>query len=140
MEQRLSMVTLGVADMALSRSFYERLGWQASPASNEHVTFFTAGGTVLALFGRTALAEDAGIADSPGDFGAVSLAHNVSTRALVAEALEQARTAGARIIRPAEEVFWGGVRGYFADPDGHLWEVAWNPHFPLDAHGAVTLP
>ena len=140
MEQRLSMVTLGVADVGLSRAFYERLGWRASSASNPHVTFFSAGGTVLALFGRAALADDAGVSDGPAGFTAVTLAHNVPTREAVAETLEQARVAGARIVRPAEEVFWGGVRGYFADPDGHLWEVAWNPYFPLDSNGTVTLP
>lgn len=140
MDQRLSMVTLGVEDVGRSRAFYERLGWRASPAGNEHVAFFAAGGTVLALFGRTALAEDAGVADGPAGFGGITLAHNVPTREAVAETLEHARAAGARIVRPAEEVFWGGVRGYFADPDGHHWEVAWNPHFPLDANGTVILP
>lgn len=141
MEQRLSMVTLGVADVGRSRAFYERLGWQASPASNPHVAFFSAGGAVLGLYGRAALAEDAGVADSaPPGFAGITLAHNVSTREAVAETLEQARAAGAEIVRPAEEVFWGGVRGHFRDPDGHLWEVAWNPHFPLDPDGRVKLP
>lgn len=140
MNQRLSIVTLGVADVAHSRAFYERLGWRPSPAGNEHIAFFSAGGTVLALFGRSALADDSGVADSPVGFSGITLAHNVPTREAVAEVLEHARTAGACVIRPAEDVFWGGVRGIFADPDGHLWEIAWNPHFPLDSDGAIILP
>jgi catechol 2,3-dioxygenase-like lactoylglutathione lyase family enzyme len=140
MDQRLSMVTLGVSDVGRSRAFYQRLGWAPSPAGNDHVAFFSAGGMVLGLFGRAALAEDAAVPDGPTGFAGVTLAHNVPTRDAVAVVLEQARQAGAKILRPAEEVFWGGVRGYFSDPDGHLWEVAWNPHFPLDAEGRIILP
>lgn len=140
MEPRLSLVTLGVADLAVSRAFYGRLGWRESSASTLDVAFFQAGGTVLALFGRQALAEDAGVAAAGSGFAAVALAHNTRSKDAVAEVLAEAEQAGARIVRPAEDVFWGGHRGYFADPDGHLWEVAWNPFFPFDAAGNLHLP
>ncbi len=140
MEPRLSFVTLGVADVARSRAFYERLGFSASKASNEAVTFFNAGGVVLALFGRKALAEDAGVANAPAAFSGVALAHNVRSEADVDAVLAEATAAGGRIVKPAQRAAWGGWTGYFADPDGHLWEVAHNPFFPLDAHGIVQLP
>lgn len=141
MDQRLSVVTLGVADLARARRFYEAgLGWKPSGAGNEHVVFFQSGGMVLALFGRHALAEDGNIGDDGGGFGGITLAHNVRGRAEVDAAIEQAKAAGARILKPAQETFWGGYSGYFADPDGHPWEVAHNPFWPLDAHGNVTLP
>ncbi|MCR6629826.1 MAG: VOC family protein [Magnetospirillum sp.] len=140
MQPRLSLVTLGVADVALSRAFYGRLGFVESSAGNENVAFFQAGGVVLALFGQQALAEDAGIAFAAPGYRGVTLAHNVATREQVAEVLAEAERAGARIVKPAQDVFWGGHSGYFADPDGHLWEVAWNPFFPLDAGGRVLLP
>ena len=140
MEQRFSLVTLGVADIAASRAFYERLGWRASPPSNEHVTFFQMGGMILGLYGRAALAADAGVPAEGSGFRGVSLAYNARDKAGVDAALETARKAGAAIVKPAEEVFWGGYSGYFADPDGHLWEVAWNPGFPIDATGNISLP
>lgn len=140
MEPRLSFVTLGVADIARARAFYERLGFRASSDSNETVTFFDAGGVVLALFGRATLAEDAKVADSPPGFSGVALAHNVRTEAEVAQVLTEAEAAGATILKPAERAFWGGHTGYFQDPDGHIWEVAFNPFFPLDAQGHVVLP
>lgn len=140
MEPRLSFVTLGVADVARSRAFYERLGFSASKASNEAVTFFNAGGVVLALFGRQALAEDAGVANSPEAFSGIALAHNVRSEVDVDAVLAEATAAGGRIVKPAQRASWGGWTGYFADPDGHLWEVAHNPFFPLDAHGTVQLP
>ncbi len=139
MEQRLSLVTLGVADVARSRWFYEALGWRASTASQADVAFFQLGGIGLALFGRAALAEDAGLPETPG-FGGVALAHNARTREEVDTILERARAAGARILRPTRETTWGGYAGYFADPDGHPWEVAWNPHFPLRPDGSLKLP
>jgi catechol 2,3-dioxygenase-like lactoylglutathione lyase family enzyme len=138
-EQRLSLVTLGVADVARSRWFYEALGWRASTASQADVAFFQLGGIGLALFGRTALAKDAGLAETAG-VGAVALAHNARTRAEVDTILERARAAGARILKPARDTSWGGYSGYFADPDGHPWEVAWNPHFPLRPDGSLMLP
>jgi len=140
MEPRLTIVTLGAADVARSRAFYERLGFTASGASNPNITFFRAGGVVLALFGRAALAEDAGVPEDGAGFRGVTLAHNVASREEVAAVLAEAVAAGATLVKPAQDVFWGGHSGYFADPDGHLWEVAWNPFFPLDDQGNVTLP
>lgn len=140
MEARLSLVTLGVADVGRSRAFYERLGFKASSASEDSVVFFDAGGVVLALFGREALAADAGVDAQGSGFRAVTLAHNVRSEAEVERVLGEACAAGARLLRPAEKAFWGGTTGYFADPDGHVWEVAYNPFFPLDADGRVRLP
>ncbi len=140
MEQRLSLVTLGVADVARSRRFYERLGWKASGASNESIAFFQLGGVALALFGRAALARDAGLPGEGRGFGGITLAHNVRTRQEVDAVLVRAKEAGARILKPAEEAFWGGYSGYFTDPDGHPWEVAWNPQFPLRDDGGLQLP
>ncbi len=140
MEPRLSLVTLGVADVARARAFYEKLGFAPSGVGNDSVAFFPAGGVVLALYGRTSLAQDAGIADSTPGFSGVSLAHNVRSEAEVDAVLREAVAAGGRLIRSGHKVFWGGYVGYFADPDGHLWEVAHNPDFPLDADGRIELP
>jgi len=140
MEQRLSLVTLGVRDLAQARGFYERLGWRASSASNDGVAFFKAGGVVLGLYGREALAEDASVSAEGSGFAGVALAHNTASRAAVDAVIAEAEAAGGTVIKPAEDVFWGGYSGYFADPDGHLWEVAWNPHFPFDEAGNLILP
>lgn len=140
MEPRLSFVTLGVTDMPRARAFYERLGFKASAASQEGVTFFDAGGVVLALFGRSELAEDATVDDSVSGFSGVALAHNVASEAAADAVIAEAVAAGGRLVKAARKVFWGGYSGYFSDPDGHLWEVAYNPFFPLDAAGRVTLP
>jgi len=140
MEPRVSFVTLGVADVARARAFYEKLGFKASSASNETVTFFDGGGMVLALFGRKALADDAGISSKGSGFARVALAHNVRSEKEVARVLAEAKRAGATIVKPSQKAVWGGQTGYFQDPDGHLWEVAYNPVFPLDAEGRVTLP
>ncbi len=139
MEPRLSLITLGVADIARARRFYEALGFTAGRASQESVTFFPAGGVVLALFGRAALAEDAAVADRATGFAAIALAHNARSEADVDQALAEAVSAGAKLIKPAGKTFWGGYSGYFADPDGHLWEVAHNPYFTFDAEGRVVL-
>jgi catechol 2,3-dioxygenase-like lactoylglutathione lyase family enzyme len=139
MEPRLSLITLGVADVARARRFYEALGFKAGRASLESVTFLDAGGVVLALWGRAALAEDAGVADSTPGFSGVALAHNARSQADVDKALDQAVAAGARLIKPAEKTFYDGYAGYFADPDGHVWEVAHNPHFTLLPDGRVAL-
>ena len=139
MEPRLSLITLGVADIARARRFYEALGFTAGRASQESVTFFPAGGVVLALFGRAALAEDAAVADSATGFAAIALAHNARSEVDVDQALAEAVSAGAKLIKPAGKTFWGGYSGYFADPDGHLWEVAYNPYFKLDDAGRVAL-
>jgi predicted lactoylglutathione lyase len=142
-EQRISLITLGVADVARSRRFYEALGWRASGASQESVAFFQLGGMALGLYGREALAEDAGLVETaPGgpDFGGITLAQNVRSQEAVDQMLAEAVRAGARILKPAQKVFWGGYSGYFADPDGHPWEVAWNPGFALEADGSLRLP
>ena len=141
MDQRLSIVTLGVTDMAASRAFYERLGWQASGQSNENVTFFQAGSVIFGLYGHAALAEDATVKDvGVPAFRGVSLAYNCRDKADVDAVLEEAKVAGAKIIKNAEEVFWGGYSGYFADPDCHLWEVAYNPFFAVADDGSISLP
>ena len=140
MRPRLTLVTLGVEDMVRARKFYETLGFQASSASNDNVTFFDAGGVVLGLFGRAALAKDATVTDSAPGFSGISLAHNVGSEAEVDATIAEAVAAGGRLVKTAHKVFWGGYSGYFADPDGHLWEVAHNPFFPLDAEGRVQLP
>ncbi len=124
----------------VSRAFYEALGFKASAASNASVTFFDAGGPVLALFARCALAQDAEVYDSHPGFPGVALAHNVNSEADVDRVIAEAVAAGAKPLKPGQRAFWGGYSGYFADPDGHIWEVAHNPFFPLDAAGRVTLP
>jgi uncharacterized protein len=140
LEPRVSFVTLGVADVGTSRKFYEALGLTASAASQAEVAFFDLGGIVLSLFGREALAEDANVRGSEPGFSGVSLAHNVNSESEVDQVLGEAVTAGAKLLKPGQKAFWGGYSGYFADPDGHLWEVAYNPFMPLDANGRVTLP
>jgi uncharacterized protein len=137
-EQRLSLVTLGVADLGRARAFYEALGWSASGDPDADVAFFQAGGMVLALWSRASLAADSGVEDSPG-WGGVTLAHNVRTAAEVDAVIEQARAAGAAIPREPGETFWGGYSGVFADPDGHPWEVAHNPRWTIGEDGSVTI-
>src|SRR4051812_46630431 len=121
MEPRLSLVTLGVENIARARAFYEALGFKPGSASEENVTFLDAGGVVLALFSRASLAEDATVCDSVPGFSGISLAHNARSEAEVNSVLEEAVAAGATLIKPAGKVFWGGYSGYFADLDGHLW-------------------
>ncbi|MEV5210176.1 VOC family protein [Micromonospora sp. NPDC053740] len=139
MEQRISLVTLGVADVARAKAFYEQLGWQGQEV--EETVFIQAGGLALVLWGRDKLAEDAGI-DDPGSagFGGMTLAQNVRSRAEVDEVIATATRAGATVTKPAAETFYGGYAGYFADPDGHLWEIAWNPGFTLAEDGTLTVP
>ena len=120
MEPRISLITLGVADMARARRFYETLGWRAS-GPGEGVTFFQAGGMILSLYGREALAADAHLPAEGSGFGGITLAYNVRERADVDRVLTEAKAAGAIILKPAEDAFWGGYSGYFADPDGHPW-------------------
>ncbi len=138
MEQRISLVTLGVEDLARARRFYERLGWHTNARPEDDVVFFQAGGMVLALWGREQLAADSGVEDR-GGFGGVTLAHNVRSPAEVDRVMEEARSAGASITREVGETFWGGYSGAFADPDGHPWEVAHNPRWTLEPDGAVRL-
>jgi hypothetical protein len=139
MEQRLSLLTLGVTDVARARRFYERLGWRGQEV--EQTVFFQAGGMALVLWGREDLAHDAGVpVDRPVAFEGIALAHNVRSRDEVDAILAAAVDAGATITRSAEETSYGGYAGYFADPDGHLWEIAHNPGFTLDSGGALVLP
>ncbi len=139
MEQRVSLVTLGVSDLARSRSFYRQMGWVESSASMDEVAFFQVGGMVLALWSRDELAQDSTVTDS-GGWGGVTLAHNTRAIDEVDNVIEQARSAGATIGREPAETVWGGYSGVFIDPDGHPWEVAHNPGWPLDDDGAVWLP
>lgn len=137
----VTIITLGVDDMAGMRGFYERLGLTASTASNEQVTFFQLGSLVLSLYGRNSLAEDAMVeAGAAASFKGFTLAWNATSRDAVDAIMKQAAGAGAKIRKPAQEVFWGGYSGYFADPEENLWEVAHNPFFPFDANGVLKLP
>jgi predicted lactoylglutathione lyase len=140
MEQRLSLVTLGVADVAASRAFYERLGWKASSLGGDGVAFFQMGGIALSVYGRAHLAADAGVPPEGSGFGGIALAQNVRSKEEVDAVLAEAERAGGRIIAKAQDKFWGGYSGYFADPDGHPWEVAWNPGFALADDGRLTVP
>lgn len=142
MQPRVSLITLGVHDLDRARRFYEQgLGWQPSSASVDDVVFFQlAGGLVLALYPREELAKDARLPAEGSGFSGITLAHNVPERELVDATLAQAAAVGATIVKPAEDAFWGGRSGYFADPEGHLWEVAWNPGFPMAADGTIHLP
>jgi uncharacterized protein len=139
MEQRLSVVTLGVADLERSRRFYEEgLGWRRGNRHAE-VVFFQLPGMVLALFGRSDLAADAKLPAAGSGFGGITLAYCTRSREEVDAVLAEAAAAGATILKPAEDAFWGGYSGYFADPDGHPWEVAWNPEWTLADDGSVRL-
>jgi uncharacterized protein len=136
-EQRLSLLTLGVADLDASRRFYEALGWRETPRA-EGVVFFQAGGMVIALWERAALAADSGV-DDTGGWGGITLAHNVPSPEAVDSVIEQARAAGATIAREPAPTFWGGYSGVFIDPDGHPWEVAHNPYWTLADDGSISL-
>jgi len=138
--QRLSMVTLGVADVARASAFYESLGWRRSSASQDTITFFTMQGSVLGLFGRDALAEDAAVDPTGSGFRGVSLAINCADRDEVDGVYAEWLAAGATACKAPHAVFWGGYSGHVADPDGHLWEIAHNPYSPNDEHGRMQLP
>jgi len=138
MEQRLSLITLGVADLARARAFYETLGWTSGAQPEDDVVFFQAGGPIVALWGRDQLAEDTVVEDT-GGWGGITLAHNVRSPAEVDSVLAEAEAAGATILRPGAETFWGGYSGVFVDPDGHPWEVAHNPHWTLHDDGSISL-
>lgn len=128
---RLSIVTLGVADLPRSVAFYAALGWDRSPASMDEIVWFRLTGSALGLFSRADLAADAGVPVSGSGFSGVTLAINVETEDLVDSSIADALAAGGSIAKPPTHAEWGGYSGYFADPDGHLWEVAYNPTFPL---------
>ena len=139
MEQRISLLTLGVSDLQRARRFYEGLGWHTNAKPEDDVVFYQAGGMILALWGREELAADSG-AEDHGGFGGVTLAHNVRSPAEVDRVMEEALAAGATIAREAGETFWGGYTGVFVDPDGHPWEVAHNPRWTIAPDGSVRLP
>lgn len=144
MEQRLTMVTLGVRNLARARAFYEQgLGWTLGDGVEGQVAFYQLGGMLVGLYGLEALAEDAKLTLAPLEpgktLGGITLAYNVRDEAAVDAALAEAEAAGATILKPAEKVFWGGYSGYFADPDGHPWEVAFNPFWTLNDDGSVSL-
>ena len=140
MRQKLSIVTLGVRDLKSSLAFYcDGLGWTNSQDSNENIAFFDLGGVVLALYPKHLLAEDAGVNADGNGFSGFTLAHNTKTREEVDAVLHKAEQAGAPIVKQAQDVFWGGYSGYFSDPDGYLWEVAWNPFFAFDENDALVL-
>jgi uncharacterized protein len=139
MRQRLSLVTLGVSDLARARAFYEALGWETGAAPADDVVFFQSGDMVVALWSREQLAEDSGVSDD-GGWGGVTLAHNVASPEEVDTVIAEAEVAGATIARRGAETFWGGYSGVFVDPDGHPWEVAHNPRWTLGEDGSITLP
>ena len=138
MEQRLSLVTLGVRDLGRARRFYEEMGWRTRARAEDDVVFFQAGGMVLALWDRAMLADDSGMQDG-GGWGGVTLAHNVRSPEEVDAVIGEARSAGARITTEPGPTFWGGYSGAFADPDGHPWEVAHNPRWTIGPDGSVRL-
>lgn len=139
MEQRISLVTLGVSDLVRSRRFYEALGWRPLEGP-EGVVFFQLPGMMFGLWSREELAKDAGLPPAQaasGGFSGLALAYNARERADVDAVVKEARKAGGDITKPAADTFWGGYSGYFTDPDGHLWEVAWNPGWRIDEKGGV---
>lgn len=140
MQPKINVITLGVDNIERSKKFYEDLGFVASSVSNEHFVAFQLVGIVFCLYPAQLLAEDAKTSLSSKGFRGITLAYNVEDKKEVQQILEQAEKCGANIIKPAQDVFWGGHSGYFADPDGHLWEVAWNPHWPLGEDGLIRLP
>jgi catechol 2,3-dioxygenase-like lactoylglutathione lyase family enzyme len=139
MEQRLSLVTLGVTDVGRARVFYEALGWRTRAAPDDDVVFFAAGGTIVALWSRESLAGDSAVEDG-GGWGGITLAYNTRSSEEVDAVLAEAEGAGATVTRPAAATFWGGYSGVFLDPNGHAWEVAHNPHWTLADDGSVVLP
>jgi len=138
MEQRISIVTLGVADLARSTRFYEALGWQGQEM--QETVFFQAGGQAVVLWGREKVAQDVGIDDDGSGFGGIALAQNVRSREEVDAVIAAARAAGATVTKEPAETFYGGYAGYFLDPDGHAWEIAHNPGFTVEPDGSLTLP
>ena len=138
MEQRVSLITLGVADLARSRAFYEGLGWTTRAEPGEDVVFFQTGGMIVALWDRAQLAEDSVVEDADG-WGGITLAHNVRSPGEVDAVLAEAERAGATIGRAGAETSWGGYSGVFLDPDGHPWEIAHNPHWTLADDGSIRL-
>ena len=139
MDQRLSLVTLGVSDLARARAFYEALGWKSNTPAELDVEFFQLGGMVLSLWNRESLAEDCAVPNGSG-FGGVALAYNVRSQAEVDDVIAEAEAVGAAVTRAPSATFWGGYSGVFLDPDGHPWEIAHNPRWDVAEDGRVTLP
>ncbi|MEP6638463.1 MAG: VOC family protein [Chloroflexota bacterium] len=138
---RLGIVTLGVADLPRAVAFYEALGWERCSASSDEIAWFRTADSHIGLFPWHELAEDARLPAEPrASFGGITLAINVDTPEAVGASLDAAVAAGAMLLKPATEMDWGGTSGYFADPDGHPWEIAHNPHFPIDEDGRVRIP
>ncbi len=142
MEQRFTIITLGVADLPKSRRFYaDGLGWTPSSFGGDNITFFQVGAYVLGLFPRDELAKDMGLSETPApQTGGMAIAYNARSKEEVDQVLKQAVAAGGTLMKAAEDVFWGGYSGYFHDLDGHAWEVAFNPHWPISEEGAVSIP
>ena len=138
MEQRVSLITLGVADIERARAFYKALGWTVAAEPGEDISFFQAGGLVFALWSRDELTADSGGQDS-GGYGGVVLSHNVRSEEEVDAVLAEAQAAGAVISKPASKTFWGGYSGAFLDPDGHPWEIAHNPFWTINPDGSISL-
>jgi uncharacterized protein len=139
MEQRVSLITLGVSDLGQARSFYEALGWTTAAGPDDDVVFFQVRGMVMALWDRGKLAEDSAVSDQ-GGWGGVALAHNVRSPEEVDAVLAEAHAAGGTVARPGGPTFWGGYSGVFVDPEGHPWEVAHNPDWTIHDDGSITLP
>lgn len=141
MRQQLSIITLGVRDFQRALGFYEHgLGWKKSPASNDHIAFFPAGGIVLGLYPLELLAEDATLDHAGSGFSGITIAYNAASASEVDKVMLEVASLGATIVKPAQKVFWGGYSGYFKDLDGHLFEVAYNPFWELDEEGRLRLP
>ena len=140
MEQRISLVTLGVANVAAARAFYERLGWTASSASMDEVVFFDMGGWMFGLYGQSNLSKDSGLTENKPVPGGITLAYNTRSREEVDHFMDEVKEAGATILASPVEMPWGGYVGYFADPDGHPWEISWVPHFPILEDGRLEIP
>ncbi len=139
MRQKLTLITLGVADIARSEAFFAGLGWQKSPKSMDDLILYQLGGILFSLYPREELAADVGIPSAGSGFSGIALAQNTRSKDEVDEVLAQVEGLGGKVVKSAQEVFWGGYSGYFSDPDGHLFEVAYNPFWELDANGAVVL-
>jgi uncharacterized protein len=138
MEQRLSLITLGILDLERARNFYEALGWKTGASPDDDVAFFQAGGMIVALWGRAKLAEDSAVTEGSG-WGGITLAYNTRSQKEVDEVIEEARAAGATIGREPAETFWGGYSAVFIDPEGYPWEVAHNPNWTIEEDGSVKL-
>jgi hypothetical protein len=138
MEQRVSLITLGVSDLARSRAFYEALGWKTGATPADDVVFFQAGGMIVGLWSRAQLAEDSGVEDT-GGWGGITPAYNARSPEEVDAVIAEAERAGATIPRHGATTFWGGYSGVFVDPDGHAWEVAHNPHWTIEPDGSVRI-